>query len=116
MLAQSDPHAKVATYAHLARVIAERVGTIAAQLGSGGAEAAEITAETDRERIAGTTNFVGHLATSGHLRPGVDPAQAAGACWVLIAPQVYRMCTTDRGWTADAYEAWLTEMLTATLI
>jgi AcrR family transcriptional regulator len=116
LLAEPDPRVVVAGYARLARLIGDRIGTIAAQLGSGGPEAAQITAETDRERLAGTTAFAGHLARGGHLRAGLDPAQAADACWVLISPQVYRMCTTDRGWTSDAYEAWLTRMLTTTLL
>jgi AcrR family transcriptional regulator len=116
LLAESDPWRKVAGYAHLARVVSERVGGIAAQLSAGGAEAAEITAETDRERLAGTTSFVRHLGEGGHLRPGVDPAQAADACWVLISPSVFRLCTVGRGWSADAYEAWLARMLGAALL
>ncbi|GGM90829.1 hypothetical protein ACFFX1_19330 [Dactylosporangium sucinum] len=62
------------------------------------------------------TAFVGHLAAAGHLRGGLDPAAAADACWVLLSPQLYRLSTVDRGWTADAYEEWLTRMLAASLL
>jgi AcrR family transcriptional regulator len=116
LLAEADPRAVVAGYARLARQVADRIGALAAQLSSGGPEAAQITAETDRERLAGTAAFVGHLANSGHLRAGLDRARAADACWVLLSPQLYRMCTIDRGWTSDAYEAWLARMLAATLL
>ena len=116
LLAESDPRVVVAGYARLARQVADRIGAISAQLSSGGPEAAQITAETDRERLTGTTAFVGHLAKGGHLRAGLDQAQGADACWVLISPQIYRMCITDCGWTSDAYEAWLARMLTATLL
>jgi AcrR family transcriptional regulator len=116
LMAEPDPHRKVAAYARLARQVAERVGAIAARLGAGGSEAAAITAATDRERLAGVTGFVGHLAAGGHLRPGLDPAEAADACWLLLSPQVYRMATADRGWSADTYGEWLTRMLTAALL
>jgi AcrR family transcriptional regulator len=116
LLAEPDPHRKTAGYARLARLVSERVGDIAAQLGTGGVEAAGITAETDRERLAGTTAFVRHLADGGHLRPGVDPARAADECWLLLSPQVFRLATAERGWTADAYEEWLSRMLTAVLL
>lgn len=115
LLTEPDPHAKVAGYARLARQISERLGAVTAALSAGGAEAAEITAQTGRERLAGTTAFVGHLAATGHLRPGQDPDRAAEACWVLTAPELYRLCT-DRGWSADTYEEWLARMLTATLL
>ncbi|MFI5906895.1 TetR/AcrR family transcriptional regulator [Dactylosporangium sp. NPDC051541] len=110
LLLEPDPGRKIATYAHLARRVSERVGAIAAQLD------AELTAETDRERLIGTTRFVGHLAEGGHLRPGLDAVQAADACWLLLSPQVYRLATSGRGWSADDYEAWLARMLTAALL
>jgi AcrR family transcriptional regulator len=116
LLAEPDPYRKVAGYARLARQVSERVGTIAARLGAGGAEAAAITAETDRERLAGVTGFVAHLAAGGHLRAGLDPGEAADACWLLISPEVYRLATAERGWSGDTYADWLTRMLTATLL
>lgn len=116
LLAELDPHAKVAAYARLARQISERLGAITAALNAGGAEAAEIAAETERERFAGVSGFVGNLAATGHLRPGLDPTHAADACWVLISPQVFQLCIADRGWSADTYESWLAQMLTATLL
>ncbi|WP_330186412.1 helix-turn-helix domain-containing protein [Dactylosporangium sp. AC04546] len=116
LIAEPDSRRKVAGYAHLARQVSERIGAIAAALAAGGPEAADLTAEADRERLAGVTAFVGHLAATGHLRPGLDPAAAADACWVLLSPQVYRLSTVDRGWTADAYEDWLCRMLVAALL
>lgn len=116
VLAETDPRHKIIAYAHLARLVGDRVGLLAARLSGGGAEAAEITAETDRERLIGTTMFVSHLAAVGHLRPGLDPVHAADGCWLLISPQLYRLSTVDRGWSGDAYEAWLADMLIATLL
>lgn len=112
VLAEPDPRRKITRYAHLARQVSERTGTITARL----ADAPDITADTDRERLAGMTAFVGHLTAGGHLAAGLDPAEAADTCWLLLSPQVYHLLTAGRGWTADAYEAWLARLLTATLL
>jgi AcrR family transcriptional regulator len=116
LLGGTDPVAKVAGYARLARQISERLGVITAALSAGGAEAAAITGQTGAERLAGVTAFVRHLESTGGLGAGVDPVAAAEACWVLTAPEVYRLCTSVRGWTGDAYEAWLTRMMTAAVL
>jgi hypothetical protein len=62
------------------------------------------------------TAFVGHLAAGGHLPPGADHARLPDACWVLTSPELYRLCTADRGWSPDLYEEWLAGMLSATLL
>jgi AcrR family transcriptional regulator len=116
LLAEPDPAAKIAAYAGIARGVSERLGAVTAALSTGGPEAAEITAETDRERLTGVTAFVGHLAEGGHLRAGRDLAAVAEEAWLLTAPEVYRLCTTGRGWSADRYEDWLRRMLTATFL
>jgi AcrR family transcriptional regulator len=116
LLGGSDPVATVAGYARLARRNSGRVGMITAALSAGGAEAAAIIGQTEAERLVGVTAFVRHIESTGRLGAGVDPVAAAEACWVLTAPEVYRLCTAVRGWTDDAYEAWLTRMLTATVL
>jgi AcrR family transcriptional regulator len=116
LLAEPDPRAKIAAYARLARGVSERLGAVTAALSAGGPEAARISAETNRERLTGVTGFVRHLAETGHLPPGRDPAAVAEEAWLLTAPEVYALGTTGRGWTADRYEDWLRRMLTATLL
>ena len=116
LLTEPDPAAKIAAYARIARGVSERLGAVTAALSTGGPEAAEIGAETDRERFTGVTAFVDHLATGGHLPAGRDPAAAAEEVWLLTAPEVYRLCTAGRGWSTDRYEGWLRRMLTATLL
>jgi AcrR family transcriptional regulator len=116
LLGASDPQVTVVGYARLARQISERLGVITAALSAGGAEAAAITGQTEAERLVGVTAFVRHIESLGRLGAGVDPVVAAEACWVLTAPEVYRLCTAVRGWTGDAYEAWLARMLTATVL
>jgi AcrR family transcriptional regulator len=126
LVAETDPRAKVAAYARLARQVSERVGVVMAALSvaaagdgdgtgaDGGARA--IVERTGVERLAGVTGFVRHLEAAGMLGDGIDPEVAAESCWVLVSPEVYRLCVTVRGWSGDAYETWLTRMLTATVL
>jgi AcrR family transcriptional regulator len=114
--AEPDPEVKIAAYARLARQISERLGAVTAALSTGGPEAEEISAETNRERLTGVTAFVGHLAESGHLPDGRDPSAVAEEAWVLTAPEVYRLCIQARGWSPDRYEDWLRRMLTEALL
>ncbi|MFI7541133.1 TetR/AcrR family transcriptional regulator [Actinoplanes sp. NPDC049599] len=116
LLTEPDPAAKITSYAGIARGVSERLGAVMAALSTGGPEAAEIGAETDRERLIGVTAFVGHLAEGGHLSAGRDLTAAAEEAWLLTAPEVYRLCTAERGWSADRYEDWLRRMLTAVLL
>ena len=116
LLAEPDPVAAVAAYAGIARGVSERLGAVTAALSTGGAEAAAISAETDRERLTGVTAFVRHLAAGGHLPAGLDPDTAAEEAWVLTAPETYRLCTAGRGWSPARYEDWLRRMLTAALL
>ncbi len=116
LIAEPDPAVKIRAYAHLARGISERLGAVTAALSTGGPEAAALTAETDRERLAGVTAFATHLAAQGHFPAGRDVAAATDEAWILLAPEVYRVCTAGRGWSADRYEDWLRRMLTAALL
>jgi hypothetical protein len=73
-------------------------------------------ATTQQERLTGVRALVTHLADSGLLAAGCDPATAADACWALTGPRLFLDLTTDRGWQPDLYEDWLTRMLTANLL
>jgi AcrR family transcriptional regulator len=47
------------------------------------------------------------LERSGRLRPGLTGQAAVDLAWSLISPANYEQLVLDRGWTPDAYEAWL---------
>ena len=120
LLAESDPRAKVAGYARLARQVSERVGVVVAALGAAGTEAggeaAELVERTGRSGSRGHGVRAAPRVGRDARGRDVDPVAAAESCWVLISPEVYRLCVTVRGWTGDAYETWLTRMLTATVL
>jgi AcrR family transcriptional regulator len=50
------------------------------------------------------------------LAPGLTPAQAAALLSALALPELYRELVIVRGWTPDAYQAWLERTLTSQLL
>jgi hypothetical protein len=59
---------------------------------------------------------VAHLTDAGHLRPGLDPDRARDELWVLMSPEVWAQLVQRRGWSHDAYEAWLAGAVSAALL
>ena len=110
-----DGPAKVRRYAEFVRGAHERVADLFMLLTHAGPDVAEVVAATERERLIGVTAFVDHLAASGLLPGNADRSGAADAFWVLTAAPLYVQLTDTRGWSTDAYEAWLIAVLTATL-
>ncbi|MGW7540875.1 TetR/AcrR family transcriptional regulator [Streptomyces sp. NPDC054770] len=116
ILTTADPVAKLRLYAAYVRGIHERVAALFALLTQAGPDVGEILATGERERLTGVTSFVTHFAEAGVLRPDADPARLADAVWALAGPQLFTQLTAGRGWSAAAYEEWLADTLTATLL
>jgi hypothetical protein len=60
--------------------------------------------------------FASHLFAGGHLRAGLSAHEAADRLTVLIDPEVYRLTVGVRGWAPEQHEAWLAELLIASLL
>ncbi|HEY0452955.1 TetR/AcrR family transcriptional regulator [Actinophytocola sp.] len=112
----SGPQDKVVLYARFVTGLMERLSGLIAVLTEADPDIARIRATTEEERLIGVRAFVDHLAKEGHLRAGTAAEHAADACWVLTSPQLFAQLTLARGWDADGYRHWLTEMLAATLL
>lgn len=72
---------------------------------------AELRAEGDRRRRAGIQNLVERAAAEGRLSRRVPVQTAVDRAQVLTSPALFLACTLDEGWSADAYEEWLAELL-----
>jgi AcrR family transcriptional regulator len=120
VLAATTPQDKLTRYAYAARGVSERTGPLLAKLlaaaRSGDPVLAEFRETINRERTFGAGSVVGQLVAIGGLRPGLDPAKATDIVWTLIAPEVYELLVTDRGWTLDEYEKWLARMFIDALL
>ncbi len=117
----ADRPAFAVAYARWVRMLSERVGPLLGALLAHGTDAAlvDLVATVEQERYVGTT----HAITGLRDRIGL-PAQHAGeaglrrlvdAVWTLNSPDAYDRLVRRRGWSAEEYETWLAEQLTALL-
>ena len=111
-----DPAGKLRLWVAFVSAANQRLAALYGLLAQAGPEVTQMLATTQRERLTGVRALVTHLAESGMLAPGRDPATAADACWALTGPRVFLDLTADRGWQPARYEDWLTRMLTANLL
>lgn len=73
--------------------------------------AAAVLAELARQRHEGQRRITRSLARAGALRPGLRERDAADVVHALASPEVYRLLVTDRGWSGERYERWLSSIL-----
>jgi AcrR family transcriptional regulator len=111
-----EPAEKLRLWAGFVSGANQRLAALYGLLAQAGPEVTQMLATTQRERLAGVRALVTHLADSGLLAAGRDPAAAADACWALTGPKLFLDLTADRGWQPGLYEDWLTGMLTANLL
>ncbi|SRR5712691_2871502 len=112
----TDPADKLRLWAGFVRGANQRLAPLYGLLAQAGPEVTQMLATTGQERLTGVRALVTHLADSGLLATGRDPAAAADACWALTGPRLFLDLTTDRGWQPGRYEGWLTRMLIANLL
>lgn len=65
------------------------------------------------ERQEGT---IALLRDSGKLREGLDYTTARDIFWTLTGRDVYRMLVHERGWSAQKYQDWLSDILVRSLL
>jgi AcrR family transcriptional regulator len=120
VLTAADGPALLRAYAHVGRVLHDRLGPLVTALlegaSAGEPDLRELAATIDRERLTGTGGVVTRLAEMGALRAGLPIERARDTLWTLNAVHVWRMLTRDRGWTGDEYESWLADVTVAALV
>ncbi len=101
----------LAAYAHLGRVLGERLfpllTVVLAQAAAGDPDLAAFVVTVEGERAIGTRNVATHVAGRFRLRDGLDVDGAADVLWALTAPDLADRLAVRRGWGWDRFEAWL---------
>jgi TetR/AcrR family transcriptional regulator, regulator of autoinduction and epiphytic fitness len=116
--AESDPVALVRAFARIGRDFMERSSAIMHVLATAAQvdpDAAQLLQEIRRQRHAGQSRIVAALAALGALDPELEYSDAADAAYAVLSPDVHRILTTERGWTAAQYEQWLIRSLSVLL-
>jgi AcrR family transcriptional regulator len=119
VLRERDQHRQIAMFASDISQIMERVSPLFEVLRVAASTEPEIAALLDEllhKRLQGVRFFVDAVAARGRLRTGMTTDQAAQTVWALSSPDVHRLLTVKLGWSREDYQAWLQDMLQATLL
>ena len=114
-----DAREMLRRYARHARGIYERLGPLTTFLlgaRAGNTELHKLRRDADAQRLHAATLLASAIRTTGQFRDGLDEERARDAVWALNSPELHSLLAIDRGWSADDYEAALTDCLTALLI
>ena len=116
--AEPDPAALIRAFARIGREFMERSSAImhvlatAAQVDS---DAAQLMEQIRRQRRTGQSRIVAALSALGALDPDLEFSDAVDMTYLSLSPDVHRVLTVERGWTAEQYEQWLIRSLRALL-
>jgi AcrR family transcriptional regulator len=111
---QPDPVALIGAFARIARNFMERSSAIMHVLATAAQvdpEVAELLTEIRRQRHEGQSRIVAALSDLDALDPQLEFPQAVDITYVALSPDVHRILTVERGWTADQYEQWIARSL-----
>jgi AcrR family transcriptional regulator len=117
-LAQSDPVALVNAFARIGRDFMERSSEIMHILSTAAhvdPDAAELLEEIRQQRHTGQSRIVAALSARHALDPALERSQACDIAYAAMSPDVHRILTVERRWTADQYEQWLRRSLSLLL-
>lgn len=116
---QTAPQDLLAGFAHVSREVLGRSGKLHQVLRAAAAadpDAAALAADINRQRLEGQSRVARLLDERGALAPEVSRRAAADVIYTLMSPDVHRLLTEERHWSADRYEHWLTDALCALLL
>jgi hypothetical protein len=117
ILAEADPRRAIELYAALASTVSARLAPLLAVLLGAASTSPDLhgfVTTIEAERRAGNERFVEHLHSRGAL--GTEPTRAADLLWLFTAPDTYHRLVTQRGWTDEAFRAWLADTLADQLL
>lgn len=115
----TDPRELIARWAQFVAELEERAAPLAAVLvvaADVDAEAAEVHAVSERNRLGGAEFIVARLRTTDGLRPGLTTERAVAAALVLMDPSAFRTLVREHGWTLAEYAGWIERAAVAELL
>lgn len=117
--ARQDARELLAGFARVSRQVLGRSGRLHQVLRAAAAvdpDAAALLAEVNRQRLDGQSRVARMLADRGALADGLTVRAATDVIYTLMSPDVHRLLTEERRWSAERYERWLAGALCAVLL
>ncbi len=76
----------------------------------------ELEQEREKRRYQRQEESVKALFDNKWLAPHLSLAEAKDIYWSFTGRDLYRLLVIERGWSSDAYEAWLSDLLIKALL
>ena len=114
-----DAKRKIALFAAGVRATQERVSplwSVVVSAAETDGELRDLVDELNRRRVGHMRLFIDHLLATVGLRDDVTPAAATDVVWAMTSPELIGLFVAGRGWSGDAYEAWLATALQRLLL
>lgn len=118
-LAEPDPGALIDRFARITREFMARSAALQHVLATAAivdADAAELLDEVHRQRHVGQSRIVAAIIARDALDPTLTRREAEDTVYALLSPDLHRVLTSERRWSADRYQRWLSRSLRALLI
>ena len=119
LLHDDDPQLLMRAAAHQSRIVKERAGDVMRVVRQAAVTEPALADLWDRiqtEFRAVLAGVAGRLDALGSLAPGIDVTSATDLLWTLNHPDTWHLLVRHCGWTADRYERWVGETLSAQLL
>jgi hypothetical protein len=116
---EPDPVTYLREFAHVTRVVGDRLAPLQHMLRSAAlvdAEAADMLAAVNDQRYTGQGVVAQGVRGRRALRASLSEQEAHDIIYGLMSPELRRVLMHERGWSADHYEQWLADTLCATLL
>lgn len=116
--AETDPRRKLALTARWHRNLYSTGRTVLAAADEARGDPAVRTMRAEGDRVARQWHdaLVTTLLDAGALRADLDREKAVDIIWALGGPDLYLRLAGTCGWSDDAYEAFLTDLLSTQLL
>lgn len=115
----TDPMVLIEFPARFSRQVYEAEGPVESLLRGAGVVAPELdSVENERncQRFDSQVMVIDALEKAGLLRKGLDREKARAILWTLTSREIFRLLVRERGWTGDAYQAWLGDAIRRELV
>lgn len=119
LLAADDPHQLLRAAARQSRVTKDRAGDVLRIIRHAAVTEpalADLWDRIDTDFRTVLAGVAGRLDALGSLAPGIDAATATDLLWTLNHPDTWHLLVRRCGWTADTYEQWVGDTLSAQLL
>jgi AcrR family transcriptional regulator len=114
LLAENDSAKLLTAFAELVVAINIRTNEIYRVLSNAAASdtgAAALFADYQKQRAQGQRNIARQVTRATGLRPGLRERDVADLIHAFMSPELFRLLVTDRGWTPERYQKWLTQTI-----